>query len=698
MAHHADLPSASDRPAWAPAAIPAAPALTNASPPKWFPGPTNGPPPRVDSGYASDPSTGLSVIFGGYQNTTPPCPLASSCTSQDTWVLSGGVWRNVTPASLTATNSPSVRFGAALSYDAAISRFVLFGGAGATPSGLNNPALGDTWTFAPSNDTWTQVCQSCTAGTDAPPARWDSGFAYDPAAQETVVFGGLTTFSGTTVGLSDTWTFDGTNWTAHASGATPVMRSSPAMAWDGQSQSIIMVGGVPTSAATGRTWSFSSGNWTMQSPTTSPPQMGGAAAATNPLNGSPIIYGGCASNPCSTGSLNQTWTYSNGNWYRLFPALRPAPVGRDHAALFDLGPLGALGMFGGDARGAPSNDTWYLYTVQVDQVEATPTTVDIGQSVTLHVNVTGGAGYESYRWINLPTGCASQNFSTLSCQPSPPGPYLPNIRAIVTDQIGQSVYAPAALVHFNADPAVTLSASPMAGIVPLQASFLATASGGTGPISYQWRFGDQGVGIGPNPYHIYLSAGNFTATVWANDSLGYSSHSSIAVSAIALLGVNLAISPVNLQVGNTSVIAVTGYGGIGPYTYAFSGLPNGCVNRSSNVSACTLTQAGSYPFSVTVTDHSGQSMRKDASLTVSAAPPSRNTNPATSYLNEFLLGGAIAAGVLVGLLILLLVRRRRRAAHPRPTTTVPVPEPHEVPALGGSLYIPPPERSARRKP
>ncbi|HEV2519183.1 MAG TPA: PKD domain-containing protein [Thermoplasmata archaeon] len=672
----------------------AAPA--NDSRPTWTPGTDLGPPPRIDAAYASDPATGLSIVFGGYQNTTPPCPIASSCVSGDTWTLSDGTWTDVTPAVITSTNSPSARFGAAMVYDAALAGFVLFGGASALSNGFNNPALGDTWLFTPGNSSWRALCGACVANSTAPTPRWDSGVAYDPASGALVVFAGLSTNAGTTQDLSDTWTFNGTAWNLSTAGPTPAARSAPSMAWDVQTSSILLFGGIPADASTARTWSFDGARWSLLNPTTSPPAMGGSGAVTDPVNGSVLVIGGCATDPCTSGSINETWTYSRGDWYRLIPSLRPGPEGRDHEALFDIGPRHAVGLFGGDAAGQPSNDTWYLYHIEVDPAWATPSTVDIGQTVALRVNVTGGLGYDAYRWVGLPAGCVSANLSAITCSPTGPGPYSSNIRAVVTDQLGQSVYSPPAAVTFNADPSVSVSASPLSGIEPLQASFFATTSGGTGPIGYEWSFGDFGTGRGPNPSHTYLRAGTFTATVWANDSLGLSSHTAVVLSVVALLGLNLAISPVSFDAGNSSIIAATGFGGLPPYTYGFSGLPVGCVATSANQSTCTVSTPGTYRFVATVSDHSGQSSRANGTLVVSARPAAAGGSSANVYW--YVLAGGVAAGVVLGLTALFVLRRRRRPPTPRQVTTVPLPEPHELPRPGGSLYVPPPGHVAKRKP
>ena len=46
---------------------------------------------------------------------------------------------------------------------------------------------------------------------------------------------------------------------------------------------------------------------------------------------------------------------------------------------------------------------------------------------------------------------------------------------------------------------------PEAGIEPLQVSFLASPSGGTGAITFAWQFGDGAVGLGSNPTHTYVA-------------------------------------------------------------------------------------------------------------------------------------------------------------------------------------------------
>ncbi len=670
--------------------------MVNDSSPGWVKGPTSGTPPSIDAAFGSDPAKGYSLIFGGYRNTTPPCLPATACPSGGTYAFNNGTWTNATPSVISSTNTPSGRFGAAMTFDVALSAFVLFGGANAMPSGLNNPALGDTWLFFPSNQTWTQTCRTCVSGTNAPPARWDAGVAYEPSARAVVVFGGAATTSGTEFQRSDTWSFNGTAWTNLTGASAPAGRSSPSMAWDGQTQSIVLFGGFPVGSPTDKTWAFASGNWSQLNPTVAPSARAGAPAVTDPVNGSITIFGGCTTDPCSSGSINETWSFTNGAWYQLAPISHPAPSARDHEAAFEVDAPEEIVVFGGDVGGAPGNDTWSWYHLQAEATIASATALDLGQTVRLTVVAMGGPDALAYTWLGLPTGCTSSNAASIQCTATGPGAVSPSIRARITDGIGLAVNAPAVVIHFNPAPQVDLTANPTSGIVPLSVTFLASTIGGTGTIAIEWQFGDHGVGSGPNPTHRYTVAGSYNVTVWANDSLGVSAHASMEVNAVGLLGIDLVISPVSFISGNTSEIVATGYGGLAPYTYTFSGLPTGCQMRSSNETTCTIATPGNYSFSVTVSDHSGQKVRKNGTLEVSALPAHPPSTSPANYEFEYLVGAGIAVGLAAGLLVLFFSRSRRSPPPPRPQTTVPVPEPHEVPATGGSLYVPPPERAPKR--
>src|SRR5690242_2908760 len=96
-------------------------------------------------------------------------------------------WRLLSPAAI-----PGVRSGAAMAFDAALGKVVLFGG------GNSRTRLADTWIFDGSN--WKRQSPPVS-----PPARTGASMVYDPAIGKVVLFGG----SGPAGPLADTWLYDG---------------------------------------------------------------------------------------------------------------------------------------------------------------------------------------------------------------------------------------------------------------------------------------------------------------------------------------------------------------------------------------------------------------------------------------------------------------------------------------------------------
>jgi hypothetical protein len=88
----------------------------------------------------------------------------------DTWVWDGSGWSERIPS-----NSPSARFGAAMAWDAAHQRVVLFGGRDA-----QNILHDDTWEW--DGTTWSQRFPQTPPG----PGYGDAAMTYDAARQQVV--------------------------------------------------------------------------------------------------------------------------------------------------------------------------------------------------------------------------------------------------------------------------------------------------------------------------------------------------------------------------------------------------------------------------------------------------------------------------------------------------------------------------------
>ncbi len=65
---------------------------------------------------------------------------------------------------------------------------------------------------------------------------------------------------------------------------------------------------------------------------------------------------------------------------------------------------------------------------------------------------------------------------------------------------------------------LSIAANPNNGQSPLSVSFTSTVTGGLGPYTYAWTFGDGGTSSSANPTYTYQSAGTYTVTLVVTDS------------------------------------------------------------------------------------------------------------------------------------------------------------------------------------
>lgn len=129
---------------------------------------------------------------------------------------------------------------------------------------------------------------------------------------------------------------------------------------------------------------------------------------------------------------------------------------------------------------------------------------------------------------------------------------------------------------------------------------------------------------------------------------------------------NLSIAPDPARLGDTVELTTSAYGGTGPLTYTYFGLPPGCASSNASSFECRPSTPGLFDVSVFVNDSGHHAASGSADLTV-LAPMSQTPPPTTRTPAGFLglswavweaAGLALAAVVVLGA---LLVRRRRRA-------------------------------------
>jgi hypothetical protein len=315
----------------------------------WRVVPTGAPPyaapvARTSFGAASDPSRGLTYMFGGRVIST----------FADFWRYDGLAWQQIATA-----GGPPPRVHAVMVHDSIRDRIVLFGG-----ESTANAILRDTWEY--DGLSWLRVA-------DAPSGVLNSCGAFDAARAQTVVLG-LATLA-----------WNGTQWSQPAQdGTTPVA----CMTYDSVRQRIVSyrVAGVPELREwNGSTWTTvaSSGLPSLTQATMwfepsaaktviastsldgahlewdgttfqlkhNYPQVNSAAFFHDPVRGNSVVFGGVRGT-----NRNDTWTFDGMDWTLRAPATRPSPR---NGALATFDTVRGVGLvFGGLSSSGPLSDLW----------------------------------------------------------------------------------------------------------------------------------------------------------------------------------------------------------------------------------------------------------------------------------------------------------------------------------------------------
>lgn len=234
--------------------------------------------------------------------------------------------------------APSERTGAALAYDSARGRVVLFGGSGETG------ALQDTWE-------WDGTRWEAIAVNGGPSARHGGAMVFDSARSRVLLFGG-------TDGVqyfADTWEWDGRAWRQQKPpGASPSGRVSHAMAYDSTRAKVVLFGGRDGATELQDTWEWDGAAWTLLGGSTgAPPGRSGHALGFELMSGRTVLFGGTAGGV----PMGDTWEWNGALWTaRASSGGTPGPRAQ-HAMAYDYS-RGRLVLFGGTNGGTLLGDTW----------------------------------------------------------------------------------------------------------------------------------------------------------------------------------------------------------------------------------------------------------------------------------------------------------------------------------------------------
>jgi hypothetical protein len=296
---------------------------------------TSGSSPTARSGFAMayDGVNQQALLFGG---STQSCSLFCTTTYlNDTWTWDGWTWTRLSPSV-----SPPARANAMMTWDAATTSVILFGGTTA------NGDVGDTWSW--NGSTWTQLFPA-----SSPSAR-DTGYlAYSAVLSQVVLFGGS--------GNTDTWTWNGSTWTLQAHGSNDPTSSGGAMAYDAATQNVVYQ--MASNAYPTYGWGAvccnqppTQGAWGYQG-YVGQPNPTGSAMAYDENSQANIMFGGGSPGLFGSTINNATWSYNGFQWTQLSPTTSPSA--RYGAGMVTDPATGSIVLFGGtDANGNVLNDTW----------------------------------------------------------------------------------------------------------------------------------------------------------------------------------------------------------------------------------------------------------------------------------------------------------------------------------------------------
>jgi hypothetical protein len=295
---------------------------------------------------------------------------------------------------------------------------------------------------------------------------------------------------------------------------------------------------------------------------------------------------------------------------------------------------------------------------------ASPGAIDVGTTVHLWANVTGGTGAYTFLYTGEPAGCTLGNSPANSCVPTVTGAFT--VEAEVTDSTGFSTFEN---FSFSVNGPVALagvSASPSAIDLGQNVTFSALPLGGTAPYSFDYvglPTGCTAAATSNSTTCVPRIAGSYTVTVTVKDALGQSttSHGTVVVHpdpTISAFGPS--VNPTTL--GSSVQILTNATNGSSVYSYDYRGLPTGCVTGNTSALACTPTATGNFIVTVTVHDSLGEMTTAQAYVNVTAKTSSSILGlPATTF--DLLLIGLVALIVIVAAVVLL---RRRKAPPPEP--------------------------------
>jgi hypothetical protein len=235
----------------------------------------------------------------------------------------------VIPTKITRLN-PSGRAYTSMAFDSESQRVILFGGQTGDYQ-RSSSYNGETWAFDVTTHEWTQMKPP-----SGPTPRIAAELVYDAESDRVIMYGGGLGPVSITWGVNSTWAYDyNTNtWKEMAKG--PASHFGARLAYDAESDRIILFGGYNMSGNFyyNDTWSydFNTDTWTEMKPSTSPPGRNYHAMTYDAKSDRVLIWGGSdvdGVKPVDDGSI-WSYDYNTNTWTETKPGTGAFPAMRDY--------------------------------------------------------------------------------------------------------------------------------------------------------------------------------------------------------------------------------------------------------------------------------------------------------------------------------------------------------------------------------
>src|SRR5437773_2175633 len=316
-----------------------------------------------------------------------------------------------------------------------------------------------------------------------------------------------------------------------------------------------------------------------------------------------------------------------------------------------------------------------------------PSSADVGQSISFTASASGGAPPYSYSW-SYGDGSAGTGLQVTHTYNSD-GNY--QVTLTVADSLGNTGTGVSPVVIGMAPLQDGFTYSPTSPQPSDSINFTASARGGNPPYSYSWDFGNGASASGVSATYSYASAGSYVVTLTVIDSANRSNDTSQSLTIYSPahpdFRLNTDQSTLDAQPGSDQSLAitVTNYGGpsgtirfnatispagprisLNPASITLS--PEGSGSTSLNVNVAPNTTPGPYWIQVNATN--GSIMH---SITVQVDVAQHGLPPTSSQSCRFCLVSVAIIAILgvagTATLVTLQMRRRRRIPTVRIGTT-----------------------------